>query len=298
MKPGKRLTLRQRRVAAGYLFSIPFLLGFILFFLYPFIQAFAFSLNELSMTREGFELAFKGLENYHFAINVHKSFFRVFIENIMNMLVHVPLVLAFSFFSALIINQKFRGRFLARLIFFLPVIMSAGIIIQMDTGDMISQLMHGAEQSGFVFGGMGLRYFLYSTNLPMVMIDFVLGAVDRIPDIIQASGIQILIFLAGLQSISPSIYEAADVEGASRWECFWLITLPLLSPIIITNTVYTIIDTFVTPGNEVVMLIREVSMEGAGYGVSMAMAVIYFLSIMILLALIIKIATRWVFYQE
>ncbi|MFP4015567.1 MAG: carbohydrate ABC transporter permease [Halanaerobiales bacterium] len=298
MKPGKRLTLRQRRVAAGYLFSLPFLLGFALFFLYPFIQAFIFSLNDLSMTREGFELAFKGLANYHFAINVHQDFFRVFIETILNMLLNVPLVLAFSFFAALIINQKFKGRFLARLIFFLPVIMSAGIVIQMDMNDMVSQLMHGANEGGFIFGGAGLTGLLVNAGLPFGVIRFILNSVNRIPDIISASGIQILIFLAGLQSISPSIYEAAEVEGASGWENFWLITLPLLSPIIITNTVYTIIDTFVTPSNEVVMLIRDVYLDGAGYGASMAMAVIYFVTIMLLLAIILKVATRWVFYQE
>jgi ABC-type sugar transport system permease subunit len=298
MRLRRGLTLRQRKIAAGYLFSLPFVLGFIFFFLYPFIQAFIFSVSELTITREGFDLSYKALGNYHYAINVHTTFLRVFVETILNMLVNVPLVLAFSFFAAMIINQKFKGRFLARIIFFLPVIMSAGIIIQMDQSDMISQLMHRADHSAFIFGGAGLRNFLINTELPLPVIDFILNAVDRIPDIINASGIQILIFLAGLQSISPSIYEAAEVEGASRWECFWLITLPLLSPILIANAVYTIIDTFTTPKNEVVMLIREVSIRGTGYGISMAMAVMYFITILLIIGILIKIASRWVFYQE
>ena len=298
MKLRRGLTLRQRKVVAGYLFSLPFILGFIFFFLYPFIQSFIFSMNELTISREGFDLTYNALGNYHYAINVHTTFFRVFIETILNMMVNVPLVLAFSFFAAMVINQKFKGRFLARIIFFLPVIMSAGIIIQMDQSDMISQLMHRSDQTAFVFGGAGLRNFLINAELPLSVIDFILNAVERIPDIINASGIQILIFLAGLQSISPSIYEAAEVEGAGRWECFWLITLPLLSPILIANAVYTIIDTFTTPKNELVMLIREVSIRGTGYGISMAMAVMYFIIILIIIGIIMKLASKWVFYQE
>ncbi len=294
----KNLSLQQRKTVAGYLFSVPFLIGFIFFFLYPFIQAFLFSLNELELTREGFVLHYNGIFNYLEAINIHPTFLRIFIETIGNMLVNVPLVLAFSFFSALILNQKFKGRFLARLIFFLPVIMGAGIIIQMEMNDIVSQLMQDARTSGLIITGAGLKNLLMNTQLPAGFINFILAAVDRIPEIIKDSGIQILIFLAGLQSIPPAIYEAAGVEGATRWESFWLITLPMMSPIILTNAVYTIINSFVTPANRVVMLIKDEAISGSGYGVSMAMAVIYFITIVLLLAITIKTASRWVFYQE
>lgn len=219
-------------------------------------------------------------------------------ETILNMIVNVPLILAFSFLAALVLNQKFKGRFLARTIFFLPVIMSAGIIIQMDIDDMVSQLLHGARNAELIFTGIGLRNLLMNTQLPEGFIEFILGAVDRIPEIIRASGIQILIFLAGLQSIPPSIYEAADVEGATGWESFWLITLPIMSPIILTNAVYTIIDSFLTTSNDLVMLVKDEAIMGAGYGVSMAMAVTYFLMIIIILGITIKVASKWVFYQE
>lgn len=219
-------------------------------------------------------------------------------ETILDTITNVPLVLAFSFFAALVLNQRFKGRFLARTIFFLPVILSAGIIIQMDIDDMVTQLLHGARNAELIFTGVGLRNLLMNTKLPEGFIEFILGAVDRIPDIIRASGIQILIFLAGLQSIPPSIYEAADVEGATGWESFWLITFPMMSPIILTNAVYTIIDTFLTTTNEVVMLVRDEAIMGAGYGVSMAMAVLYFVMILIILGITIKVSSRWVFYQE
>ncbi|HHU93091.1 MAG TPA: sugar ABC transporter permease [Halanaerobiaceae bacterium] len=294
----KRLSFKQRRILAGYLFSLPFLLGFTLFFFYPFIQAFIFSFNELVISREGFVLNFKGFDNYGYILNVHPDFLRIFVETILDTITNVPLVLAFSFFAALVLNQRFKGRFLARTIFFLPVILSAGIIIQMDIDDMVTQLLHGARNAELIFTGVGLRNLLMNTKLPEGFIEFILGAVDRIPDIIRASGIQILIFLAGLQSIPPSIYEAADVEGATGWESFWLITFPMMSPIILTNAVYTIIDTFLTTTNEVVMLVRDEAIMGAGYGVSMAMAVLYFVMILIILGITIKVSSRWVFYQE
>lgn len=294
----KRLSFKQRRILAGYLFSLPFLLGFTLFFFYPFIQAFIFSFNELVISREGFVLNFNGFDNYGYILNVHPDFLRIFVETILDTITNVPLVLAFSFFAALVLNQRFKGRFLARTIFFLPVILSAGIIIQMDIDDMVTQLLHGARNAELIFTGVGLRNLLMNTKLPESFIEFILGAVDRIPDIIRASGIQILIFLAGLQSIPPSIYEAADVEGATGWESFWLITFPMMSPIILTNAVYTIIDTFLTTTNEVVMLVRDEAIMGAGYGVSMAMAVLYFVMILIILGITIKVSSRWVFYQE
>ncbi len=294
----KRLSFKQRRILAGYLFSLPFLLGFTLFFFYPFIQAFIFRFNELVISREGFVLNFNGFDNYGYILNVHPDFLRIFVETILDTITNVPLVLAFSFFAALVLNQRFKGRFLARTIFFLPVILSAGIIIQMDIDDMVTQLLHGARNAELIFTGVGLRNLLMNTKLPEGFIEFILGAVDRIPDIIRASGIQILIFLAGLQSIPPSIYEAADVEGATGWESFWLITFPMMSPIILTNAVYTIIDTFLTTTNEVVMLVRDEAIMGAGYGVSMAMAVLYFVMILIILGITIKVSSRWVFYQE
>lgn len=294
----KRLSFKQRRILAGYLFSLPFLLGFTLFFFYPFIQAFIFSFNELVISREGFVLNFNGFDNYGYILNVHPDFLRIFVETILDTITNVPLVLAFSFFAALVLNQRFKGRFLARTIFFLPVILSAGIIIQMDIDDMVTQLLHGARNAELIFTGVGLRNLLMNTKLPEGFIEFILGAVDRIPEIIRASGIQILIFLAGLQSIPPSIYEAADVEGATGWESFWLITFPMMSPIILTNAVYTIIDTFLTTTNEVVMLVRDEAIMGAGYGVSMAMAVLYFVMILIILGITIKVSSRWVFYQE
>ena len=155
-------------------------------------------------------------------------------------------------------------------------------------------LEHASESARF--GGAALRYVL--ENLYTRRIYFLCcGCGSSLPTVIRASGVQILIFLAGLQSVPHSIYEAAAVEGATAWERFWLITFPVLSPLILTNTVYTVIDFFVRMDNEMVLLIRDTMLKGAGYGASMAMAMIYFGAIAVVLIIVYAILSKRVFYQ-
>ena len=292
------LSLRSRKAMAGYLFSLPFLLGFLLFFLYPFIQAVYFSLNELELMSTGYQLHYRGTVNYYYIFFVHPSFLPQFWETVSDMLVNLPLIISFSFFSALVLNQKFRGRAVARVIFFLPVIMAAGIVLRMEMDDFVTQAMRAGGERAYMFSGEALRDLFLQARLPDTFIEYVLDAVDRIPQLIRASGIQIIVFLAGLQSIPNSIYEAARVEGATAWENFWLITLPMLSPLILTNIVYTIVDSFTAADNDLVSMIRGTAFTGAGFGVSMAMAILYFASIMILLVITFRILSGWVFYHE
>ncbi len=295
-----KMNLKQRKKYGGYLFILPFLTGFIFFFLYPFLQSITFSLNDLKVTFSGYELEFIKFKNYHHILLEDPNFIKTLASTIVKMVTNVPLILGFSFFAALILNQNFKGRLLARLIFFLPVIYGAGIVLRMETNDYLSQIMMGSQNAGnqAVFSGIALRNFLLQTKLPGSFLNFIILSVNRIPVIIKSSGIQILVFLAGLQSIPYSIYEAADVEGATKWESFWLITLPLLSPLLLTNTVYTIIDSFTAADNDLIGLIKNTAFTGAGYGISMAMAITYFFLVMLILGIIIKILSRYVFYQE
>ncbi|MGB3984968.1 MAG: sugar ABC transporter permease, partial [Limnochordia bacterium] len=135
-----RMSFERRKVVAGYLFCLPFILGFVLFFLVSFVRTILFSFNELTLTPEGFSLTFVGLANYHYALNVHPSFPMDLLTEIGNLFMEVPLILAFSFFTALVLNQRFIGRLTARTILFLPVILAAGVIFRLEEKDMITQL--------------------------------------------------------------------------------------------------------------------------------------------------------------
>ncbi|MFW6308519.1 MAG: carbohydrate ABC transporter permease [bacterium] len=294
------LNLKQREGIIGYIFILPFIIGFIGFVLAPIIQSIMFSINEIEITGSGFTLNSIGLDNFEYALMENADFIPELITTFSVMLNNVFWILVFSFFAANLLNQKFRGRLLARVIFFLPVIVSAGVVAQMEQSSYMVGMMQESVQEGagsFLSGGV-MMDFLMQLRLPPVFMELIMEAVDRIPEIINDSGIQILIFLAGLQSIPSALYEAAKVEGATKWENFWLITLPLLSPLILTNIIYTIVDFFVAPGNTIVELIRSTSFEGRGFGAASAMSWIYFSIILVILAIIIKLASKFVFYHE
>ncbi len=296
------LTMENRESIAGYLFTLPFILGFIFMVLYPFIQSIIFSLSKLEITGNGYELFFVRLENYYKALFVNADFPRILVETLLKMLRFVPLVLIFSFFAAILLNQEFKGRLLARVIFFLPVILGAEIVLRIEMADYMTlvQEMDTAVDYGLtnLLSMSTLSDFLLQLKLPQGLLLYIIQGVEKVTEVIRASGIQILIFLAGLQSIPKSLYEAADVEGATGWENFWMITLPLLSPLILTNIVYTIVDFFISPSNPMIDFIQTNAFGGAGYGVSMAMSWIYFLVVGVILFITIGIISKNVFYME
>lgn len=294
-----RLSLAKQNVLAGYVFATPFILGFLFVFLLPLVQSLTFSLSQLNVTRSGYELKYVGLENFRYILRVHPTFVRELVETMVYMITNVFWILVFSFFAAIILNQKFRGRLLARTILFLPIVMSSGIILRMEIQDYLAGILeYGLEEANRFLATQSFSAYLANFQLPRAFIDNILLAIDRIPEIIRSSGIQILVLLAGLQGIPSSLYEAAEVEGATGWECFWLITLPLLSPLILTNIVYTIVDCFTAPTNVVVTSIRNASFGSLGYGVGSAMSWLYFCLIGVMLVITFAATSRLVFYHE
>lgn len=293
------LSLAQKKAIVGVIFVMPFLIGFALFFLYPFIQAIQFSFSELQITPSGFTLTPVGWENYRRALFVNTAYVPRLTDVVLRMFTEVPMIVAFSFFAAVLINQKFKGRLLARIIFFLPVILSSGIVLQIEQWDTMHYLLStGADTSAGGFFGTQTQELLMQLNIPEVFANYVVNAVDRIPSIIKSSGIQIVIFLAGLQSISPSLYEASQIEGASGWENFWTITLPMVSPLVLTNVIYTIIDSFTSVENSLVMMLQEGAFTTLGFGQSSAMSIMYFGVIIGILLIVGLILSRLVFYHD
>ena len=206
-------------------------------------------------------------------IMMHSShipdFNRMLVNSILDMIADVPLIIVFSFFAASLLNQKFKGRLLARAIFFLPVILASGIIIKLDDLEFIRQVIfHGSSGEGTLAGNTMMSFqlerYLDLIGIHPAMINYISQAVGRIYQIINSSGVQMLIFLAALQSIPPSLFEASNIEGATSWENFWKITFPMLSPYILTNTIYSIIDNFTSYNNELMRLVNEISFQVAG----------------------------------
>lgn len=295
MRRGWKLSLRVQKSLLGLLFTLPFIVGFLAFLAYPFAQSIIFSVSKLTIVPTGYELDFVGLDNYRHVLLVDPRFRQVFVETVVTMAARIPVILIFSFFAANLLNQRFRGRMLARVAFFLPVILGAEISLKMQQADYMQQAVSFSE-SGLLSLGT-LHQLLTILKLPQVFIGFIFRAINEVPLIIRSSGIQILIFLAALQSIPKSLYEAAHMEGATGWEAFWKITFPLVSPLLLVNVVYTIVDSFTAADNALLELIQNAAWMGAGFGVSTAMSWIYFASILAILAVTIILLGRRVHYE-
>lgn len=293
-----RFTLQRKRALMGMLFTLPWLIGFIFLFAVPLAQSFQFSLHELKLGESGLELEYLGWDNYKHAFYVHATFNRILTESVIGMAVNVPLIIFFSLFIATVLNQRFRGRSLARMIFFLPVIVSTGVISSLGWADYMSQAIgQTLAEGGFSsLGSFELKGILYDMGMNRGLVNYLADAVDRIYDIISSSGVQILIFLAGLQSIPPSLYEASRIEGATGYENFWKITFPMMAPLILTNVIYTIIDSFLN--SRMASLLKETSFKQFDFGLSAAMSWIYFGVIVLLLGLFTAVISRRAFYYD
>ena len=272
-------TMRSRNARTGVLFVMPFILGFLVFMVSPLIQSIAMSFSTVRLNPgHGYELTWNNFYNYNYAMSGDAWFSRRIVEETGRMAINAIATLVLSFVIAVILNQKFKGRTAARAIFFLPVILASGVLPGIES-QLAFNMLQGvsdeiAAQSGVNISAQ-LQNLLQVSGVGGTIFDTLFQMIDAIYDIVMASGIQIIVFLSGLSAISPSLYEAADVEGCTAWEAFWKITFPMVSPLLLVNAIYTIIDFFMKNDNLVMERINEVFGRSL-YGESTAMSWIYF----------------------
>jgi len=246
----KGLTMRTREMLTGYIFILPAVIGLVFLFLPMLGRVVQYAFNDIYIPMgERYVLEPRGIDHFYDAFRVHPTFVRVLTGMVTDILWNVPLIIFFSLFMAILLNRQFPGRLLVRAIFFLPVVLAVPAI--QDTLTMVMAMMAEGmgDMSGEVevdtyFDAGAVAWMLIRFGVPIQFIAFVVGAVARLHIIIRSGGVQMLIFLAALQSIPTSMYEAAQVEGTTAYESFWKITLPMISPLIITNMVYTVVDMF------------------------------------------------------
>lgn len=291
-------TYQGQKALWGFIFVSPWLLGFVFFFLVPLLTSFRYSFSKVEASSSGIQTTFVGISNYIEALLVNPNFNRQLLESILDIVIDVPLILIFSLFVAVILNQQFLGRSLARSIFFLPVILASGVIINLEAESLVQAINQQHATTGESSGlrAFELQRIMLGAGVYPTIVEYLTGSVARIYEIVSLSGVQILIFLAGIQTISPTVYEAAKIEGATGYEAFWKITLPMVSPLILVNLVYTIIDSFAR--SPVTDLILETGFDAFNFGLSSAMAWIYFISIMLILGISSYFISKKVFYQE
>ncbi len=294
-KDKRRKSVIKRRDRQGIIFVLPFIIGLFIFFIPAIINLFRFSLSDIQVLSggRGYDLNFVGLSYYHKALLEDPKFNRMLVELLGTVIVQTPVILIFSLLIASILNQEFRGRTVARMIFFIPVIVSTGVIayvqnnwVSVMTVSDLGNALTDAESSG-------LYAILEYVDVGKGLIQVIIDAAEGLNKIIRSSGMQIYVLLAALQEIPLSIYEAAKVEGCSAWECFWKITIPSVVPQIIICGVYTLISIFTATDTEIYNYIVTQEFVNNQLSFAAAMNVLYLLAVGICILLgagVIKLA--------
>lgn len=278
MKKPFKVSMRTRHILEGYSFISIWAIGFLLFMAVPLGRSLYFAFNQLEITNQGLKATYNGFNYFRDAFTVDVNFVPNLLNTLTTMAFHIPLILVFAMFSALLLNRPFRGRLLFRSIFFLPVIIASGSVLQ--------KLLDQGAATLPIFLQVDLAEKL-STYIPLEVLLPLLRMMDSLTLVIWDSGVQILIFLAGLQSVSTSLYEAADMDGATPWEKFWKITFPMLMPMILVNTLFSIVSSFTKVGNRVMAHIHSVAFNENDYGYAAALGWIYFVIIFVIILLVL-----------
>lgn len=309
------VALHRRRSAIGLLFVAPWLIGFAAFLAAPLARSLIMSFADVNSI--SLQMRFVGLSNYTKGFLDDAEFLPIYWETARNALIDTPIIVFFSLVIAIVLDRKIPAKALFRAVFFLPVVISSGYVIE----ELFGQGVGGIASAIGVGGGGGaggqalestaaqltaktpaiinvsayLREFL-GPEVAQGVSDFL----NRLGLVLWRSGIQVLLFLAGLQGISSFLYDAARIDGANEWELFWKVTLPVISPIIVAVVVFTIIDSFMDVFNKVLDYIHRVSFTRAGgfdYGYGAALSWIYFITVFALILLTVVAIRKRLFYQ-
>lgn len=299
-------SLDKRKARAGWIFVAPFVVGFLFIYFPIVLQSIKLSFFTMeTLAGGGYTLEWVGFEFYRKALFVNPKFVQTLVTGIGDMIFEIPAIIIFSLFMAVLLNQKMAGRAFFRAIFFIPVILSTGIMESINSANILDEYMDegisdGTEASATdqIASAMDIQALFSGMAVGSELAQIVADWVNRIFQIVNRSGVQMLIFLAGLQSISPTIYESCQIDGATSWETFWKITFPMISPMILVNAVYTVIDSFTTDSNTIMKFISNEYLQPDGKGTSTAMAWMYFLIVIAMVGIIAAICSAFVFYQR
>lgn len=313
-KRRKIVSLDKKKARAGWLFVLPFVIGLIIIYLPIIIDSLTYSFNTIKTIPAskggGYRLEWAGLAHYNKALTEDPDFVQVLLTGVKDLVFDIPAIVIFSLFIAVLLNKKMFGRAAFRAIFFIPVILSTGLINSVSgMGAVGEQYM----QQGSIDDGSGsssgvaeivsvtdFSWLFKNMQVGTELLEYVTGIVNNIYNIINRSGVQMLIFLAGLQSISPAIYESCSIDGATGWETFWKITFPMISPMILVNSIYTVIDSFTSSDSTIMSFIsgKYQDLINGGREVATAMSWIYFLIVIAIVAAVAGVLSAYIFYQK
>lgn len=249
MKKKKGVEVLKARY--GFLFTLPWVIGLIVFFAIPIFQSLIYSFSDLSMESGHISVVLKGFKHYHFLLYEEPKYIDNLLSGLKNIFIQVPFILVLSFILGILLNNEFKGRIFFRSLYFLPVIIASGVVLKIFLSAAQGDATEVAVAENVSFGMINFSSVLEGLNLPQNIMNYLSIALDNIFMLIWQSGIQIVLIIAGLQTIPDLLYEVAHVEGATKWEQFWFITLPMMIRTIMLVLIFTIVEVVTVNTNPV-----------------------------------------------
>lgn len=286
MKKRKPKGLETLKYRYAFIFLSPWIVGMLFFFLIPIVQSAYFSFAQISIEVEGVKTTFVRLENFEYILFKDTQYISDFISSITDMLISVPFILVVSLILSVLLNNKFRGRLFFRSLFFMPVIIASGSVLELYLGAASGNATEVAVNDAVSFGMINFSEIFSALNLPSAIESYLTVALDNLFMLVWQSGIQIILFIAGLQSIPDLLYEVSKVEGATKWEEFWFITLPMLGRTMFLVIVFSIVENITKSNNEVIAHGYNF-FNNLDYGIGSASLWFYFLVIGAIMALVL-----------
>ncbi|MBE6779902.1 MAG: sugar ABC transporter permease [Ruminococcaceae bacterium] len=293
MRNKKVTGIERLKVRYGRMFVLPWTIGLLLFFLVPLFSSIAYAFCNVSLVNDKM-LTFAGLEHFKYLLNEDPNFMNNIKDAVASFTYSLPIIVALSLIFAIILNQKFKGRIFARAVFFLPVIIATGVVMQFVTGAALEEGAALSTSMGETESYSGIRFdeLLVNLGLPQSITELLSDYIARVFNLVWSCGIQILLFVAGLQSIPDQLYEVSKIEGATTWEEFWFVTFPMLGNVTFLVLVYTIVDLFTAFDNPIMKQAYDLITVNSIYDRSAAVLWAYFVVVGVVGALILLAYNR------
>lgn len=283
-----KLNQCQKNAFSGWMFILPWCIGTLCFFIIPVVLSFVFSINEIDPAT--FRFTYIGFEQYKSLFVEDASFLPTLFGSIRDMILSVVMIVFLSLFIANILVQKFKGRVVFRAIFFMPFIISTGLAINIITGgEYIGDVMNTGNSSQLQF--TVLKTMFESSNLSTDIVDTIMTVLNEILNVSWKCGLQITLFISGLQNIPTSVKEAAKIEGATAWEYFWKIAFPMISSVLQLVLIYSVIDSFTDVSNPIISRIESLSAD-LNLSLSSSLACLYYGIVFIVVGIVFLIIRK------